>query len=826
VSADVAAHVGIRTGGAYGAVYVPVDQTIALGPALRSPVAFGPMVSQPGTIVPPIVARLLHRSDPTVSVTVFDQAHSVRWLDNLNEPGSGSLILQNDDPDLALIQDGDLIRFEHYGYAAMAIVVQDDTRVTLADGEEHDEITTISGAGHMAVLETSRIYPARGVGALPAEQDRLFSWQSVDYDDSAWATATTMAVTNAIPEGNFGWWLFILAENKWPDLSSEWIWAAGYNAEDSSPAGTCYFRKTFYWTDATRIRVHAAADNRGGIYLDGQPVITGMDDLGKVFTADLYITAGLHTIAAYAENVSALGGLFGPDVGPAGLNVTVWTLDEHNVVGDLIVHTDSTWKIVEYPPAPLGMTPTMALRLVVDEAHARGELTGVSLRFTDDTDSNGEPVPIVAGISTKVGTDVLAFARELVTYLDIWMAPSGLELWAWNSGQRGRPSGVTLTRGVNLAALTQQRVTSPINALLVRWHGGWHEVTDPSSIARYGRRGGMLGLGAAQTIAEVEAIGRQQLAIYADVREVISVDLVPADESDRPYPAFLVGDTVTVPNVDGDPTVERVMALTVSQDDDGQVTYAPELHDLILSAQERYEQALKKMEDGTMSGTSQVASPVSQVVAPLGVPSPEPPELRPSWLHLHGTQALGANVRTGVGTTYGDVEWRQSPGADMYLTATRENLYDLNIPDWPTSPGTSVRVTTSCEVLLEMSWLVAYDSEGATVPTVYVGLYIDGGPTGGGERWTVDHALLATPPASYVDQAYADQWLVDWPTDPTAIQRHWRRGSTSTHLLARSGMVINPWALTPDVEAQLDWNLTITILEMGTDRAAPPGPGG
>lgn len=155
----------------------------------------------------------------------------------------------------------------------------------------------------------------------------------------------------------------------------------------------------------------------------------------------------------------------------------------------------------------------------------------------------------------------------------------------------------------------------PSNALLIRWNGGWRERTSAASIAAYGRREALLGLGAVQSTSECDRIADEQLAVYDDVREQITADLepTPGEFVDMPYHNFLVGDTVTVPDSDGEDTVERVLAITVNEDENGELTFAPELKDVILSAAERLEQAVKKYDNGTMRGDSKVATPVSQV---------------------------------------------------------------------------------------------------------------------------------------------------------------------------------------------------------------------
>lgn len=171
------------------------------------------------------------------------------------------------------------------------------------------------------------------------------------------------------------------------------------------------------------------------------------------------------------------------------------------------------------------------------------------------------------------------------------------------------------------------------NRLLVRWSFGWYEVTNttgysPELFADPGTpesavldnelwmdapvmQEAMLSLGSSQDVAAVIYLARGQLSIYANPRTEIGTDLAPIDETDTPYLAFRVGDKVTVPDIDGTPVVERVRALTVTENEDGEPSFAPELKDIILSQQERWETAVEKMINGTVDGQSKVASPTT-----------------------------------------------------------------------------------------------------------------------------------------------------------------------------------------------------------------------
>lgn len=178
------------------------------------------------------------------------------------------------------------------------------------------------------------------------------------------------------------------------------------------------------------------------------------------------------------------------------------------------------------------------------------------------------------------------------------------------------------------------------NSLLVRYAFGWYEVKGDYTPQRWDetpgwlpagaafRREALLGLGGVQSEAELVRVAREQLGWFGDARTEITADLAPVDETDTPYVAFGVGDFVTVPDLDGSTVTERVIGLTVTEDEHGTVTFAPELKDRILSDYERWQRNLDKMAAGTVGGNSAVANPVADT-KDLGKdccpPMPPPP---------------------------------------------------------------------------------------------------------------------------------------------------------------------------------------------------------
>jgi len=121
----------------------------------------------------------------------------------------------------------------------------------------------------------------------------------------------------------------------------------------------------------------------------------------------------------------------------------------------------------------------------------------------------------------------------------------------------------------------------PANALLVRWVGGWLEVTHPPAITTYGRREAFLDLSAQQSEYEARRLAEAQLVAVAGVRTATAVDVAPVGPADLPFVAYGTGDYVGVPNWAGTAQATRVVALAGAVDDNGQVTFSVDLSDQV-----------------------------------------------------------------------------------------------------------------------------------------------------------------------------------------------------------------------------------------------------
>lgn len=424
-----------------------IGDTVVYGPAFLTD-SGGNQITQPGENATPFAAELVARSDMATVLSTLDGTFERSFLDEFNDVGSGTFAYQiaygPEDLEALIAIDADLmVNFYVYGVLAFTMLIESRHRITWTDGEDHDQIATVIGRGHLAVTDESVLYPSRGPGVLPIEEDRTFNWSTPSpvYDDSGWGYSfqiCTVAVAQTV-------WPHQPFADGWPSATTGVIWAPG-STTTYALGGTCYFRKDITLGAAGWYLLYAACDNEGELWLDGQAVIQ-VGTFTQSFTYSVYMTAGDHTFAMRGQNYHASPPFVegGVGQGPAGFIFALYTEDAAGEPDTLIVESDNTWKIVAYPANPPGMFVGKVLHVTHDEATARSELTDITLMFTETLDSAGAPWPETVDIATKVGTSWLTFLIELTaSYIDVWMQPGTLNLYAWNRGTKGIHSAVTL----------------------------------------------------------------------------------------------------------------------------------------------------------------------------------------------------------------------------------------------------------------------------------------------------------------------------------------------------------------------------------------------
>lgn len=591
----------------------PVTQRITLTAAVAGAVAPGPMVRLADDPAAPAVSAKVFRH-PDYRHPVAGLTALTTWgiSDRVNEAGTGSIEVPNSTDDATAVDLDDLVRISIHGRAAFTVSVDEIASKTVLSQEEVGYRTTFSGTGHLGLLHEAVVMPARGAGTKPVQEDRRFNWASLDLNDSGWATATVIAIQSADISINPQW---ADTPSGWADPSAGWIWARS-GTVSAAAVGWCYTRKRFTVPPGvSHLAIDATADNGGEVYLDGDLIIT-MDNFTGIFSALIEVTEGEHLLAISGTNpLDTIA-----PANPAGILAAAWSATADGTRGDLLVHTDVTWLIVEYPDHPPGMNVGEVVTILLAEAQADGLLPGWTLSFDADVDTDGQPWADYGDIATKVGTDYRTFFLDELcqTYCDMNAQPGGLVLDAYAHDGLGSASTVELhtptdptdPRTGNILDLTHTRRSVTASEFLTRWTGGW-DLVDIDPLTRPKRT--TLGLGAQQSLPEVDRLATEQLTRYANIRTAITCRMRPQTEAETPYVGLGKGDTLTVPDLDRTPVVQRLLGIGVAPDGNGLPEYTLEIADIFATATERNAVTLRKYDVGTVRGDARIATPVSQI---------------------------------------------------------------------------------------------------------------------------------------------------------------------------------------------------------------------
>lgn len=431
--------------------WYPTTQAVTPAPAPAVAYLAGPDTEQPGgpgseDFRSRLTAGAYDRAGTLVAG--LDDSFARTWQDPLNEVGSGELRLQNDDPDVATVGYAHVIRFSLDDQARFACLVEHKDQVTATTSEEIEEVTTLAGRGTMAVLEEALIGPVGGERRSQFEQDRLFNFAAPELDDADWGPVVTRVQAlnpevdpgshNTVPQG-------------WPDPTALKIWQSWPIGARLTPVGDVYMRRHFTTSSSegtATYRVFVTADDGFEVWIDGQYVIGEVTPFmwNETTDTEVVLDDGDHVIAVKGTNLD-----FGDNV--AWVLVSVYALGDGGVtLASVVVHSDADWIGVGYPAHPPGFSPGEVLRVLVEEAQARGALEGVELSFTDDVDTAGIPWPNTPDIAFEVGSDLLSALKQLCeTYMDAAMAAGSFTLYGWV--QRGDVTGVALAHGTNVTQL-------------------------------------------------------------------------------------------------------------------------------------------------------------------------------------------------------------------------------------------------------------------------------------------------------------------------------------------------------------------------------------
>lgn len=590
-----------------------------------SPVPVEPPVGPPSQdiLLPSAVLQLVEPSG--AHVAWLSGATSIAWRRELDGPGSVSCTLQRTDPVLDELRWDRHIRVWLDGELVHAGLIEPRDDTTLAQEEEAGQTVTIGGRGVLALLAQGTIDPIR-LALQPVQDSIRFNFGHPDFDDAGWVAPKVLRYLDEAYAAGFTvpgpYWGMPLDE--WWDLEARVIgpWEATIT---NAPVGKWYVRKRFHVAEDTTLEVHLASDGPATVFLDGQLLKTtgmpeqGMTDIHEV-TVD--VSAGWHVIAAEVTNriwkfTSA---------NPTGFLLTAF--DGRPWDGNVVVRTDSSWRMLAYPTVTPGWTAGKIIRWLLNRWAARGG-PNIQTTFTDKLDTAGKPWPIIPDETFQCGRSLLDAVMQLAEqHLDVSMAPSGRSLSAWRHTTRGKRRSLSLRNldvvtddgdvvvddGDTVVEVTshpclkrlQHRTEPPLaSRVLARWEGGWISRT----VARPWYREMHVQLPATLTEEQAARTADQLLDAFSVERVETSAEIHPTHVSQRPFTGFSEGDWIWLPDRDGVPQEMRVLTVAGRVDQDGVVGFEIEAGDRVRHEQERLAAWMARMQPGAIGGRTEVAQP-------------------------------------------------------------------------------------------------------------------------------------------------------------------------------------------------------------------------
>lgn len=248
-----------------------------------------------------------------------------------------------------------------------------------------------------------------------------------------------------------------------------------------------------------------------------------------------------------------------------------------------------------------------------------------------------------------------------------------------------------------------------INAFLVRWADGFHEVEDAASIAEHGRKEGFISLADVQSTKEAEAVCAALFASMAGPQIATTMAIDPTGVDDVPYTHFRKGDSISAPAYEGGVTSQRVRALTTTETENGRVLFVPELRAVVQEEAERIQRWLKRMANGAVGGTTSAPSPTTGGGVTDGfspIPQVELPPFSyagPIGLDLSGVYRpikatkltrLAASLRV-AGSTTTTIALLINGSSEETISLVASDTYEYIPIDIDVTVGTAIQVQTT-----------------------------------------------------------------------------------------------------------------------------------
>jgi hypothetical protein len=127
---------------------------------------------------PRVTVELLARADLSLKATL-SEAWGKQWQEVLNDTGTGKCTLGNDDPNLALVEYGDYLRFSLDGVNRFISIVEKQEIVLVDSNEDVAKATVLSGRGSLAVFENAIVGTSLSIDQIPINDTRVLNWSDI-----------------------------------------------------------------------------------------------------------------------------------------------------------------------------------------------------------------------------------------------------------------------------------------------------------------------------------------------------------------------------------------------------------------------------------------------------------------------------------------------------------------------------------------------------------------------------------------------------------------------------------------------------------------------
>lgn len=563
-----------------------------------------------------MTAQLLDTDGSTVvSGTPLANAFDLEFMDELSGPGTGSCSISLSEAGAAEMTPGRFVQILVGGTARFTFIIEGDPEyLIVGEGEEAEAVLRASGRGWAAVFDRAIVEPEVDLSLKLDSSWRVFSFASPSFPNAgAWAAPTELyeyldgvsygyryqmatdgnlypsPISFPVPTSpviNDSTWT---AGDPFPSVPGAdyedvfWIWPSG----QETTIGYAFFRRTLTISADGLYTFAITADNFFTLFLEGVPILGEQSDhlIWQGWKeVPVPLTTGTYTVAVVVENVD-----INVTPNPAGLIMTVHTLDSNQFPNDIQLVTDDAWVCDFSATVWPGWTPGQIIATLITEATSRGALSAYAsstFAATTDTASNAwsdvqDGSAYIPAFAVDVGATIMAALGKMRDegHIEWHVQPDAIDLDVWAPDSLGGSSGVSLEAGVNLLSLVRGATDVYANALLVQWERGYVWVTDSAEITAYGDQIEDVFASEASTEDEAERQGEVELLErIASGWPAVVVEVEPTSAADAPYEAFTLGETVEVPAVGGGTENLQVLSIGATQDANGYVRWRCELN--------------------------------------------------------------------------------------------------------------------------------------------------------------------------------------------------------------------------------------------------------